>query len=216
MNGKQNTAPCNGVNMILFLILFTAWAIIHSLTATFGLKRMFRRRFGDRAYAGWYRLFYNGFSILTFMPVYWLIPSLLPDTILWQWPRPYNYLALIVQFIGLAGLLYSLWVTNIWGFLGLRQVIWYLKGSQTNTPQPKFIVHGPYALVRHPLYFFSLLLLWFNPIMMVSNFIFYLLATLYFYIGSFYEERKLAASFGDPYHTYQQRVPRLFPFIRLS
>jgi len=202
--------------MILFLILFILWALVHSVTAAFGLKRIFRKRFGDQAYAGWYRLLYNGFSILTFFPIYLLIPILMPNSILWQWSRPYHFVALAFQFTGLFGLLYSLWITDVWEFLGIRQAVWYLKGAQGTDPQPEFTTRGPYAVVRHPLYFFSLLLLWFNPIMTISSFVFYILVTLYFYIGSIYEERKLAASFGDAYHAYQQRVPRLIPFTRFS
>lgn len=200
--------------MIQFLVLFILWAVVHSLTAAFGLKRYFRKQFGEKAYAGWYRLLYNLFSVLTFLPVYLLIPILLPQTILWQWPRPYLFLAYALQLIGFVGLFYSLWLTGIWDFLGLRQMMWYLKGASREMPHAKFITRGPYQLVRHPLYFFSLLVLWFNPVMTLASFVFYLLATVYFYIGSIYEERKLAASFGDDYHAYQQRVPRLIPFIR--
>ena len=202
--------------MFLFIFLFVIWAVLHSLTAAFGLKKYFRGRFGEKAYAGWYRLLYNGFSILTFLPIYLLIPVLLPTTVLWQWPRPANFLALALQLIGLFGLLYSLWLTNIWDFLGIRQMVWYVRGAQGPRPQVRFITSGPYALVRHPLYFFSLMVLWLNTAVTVGSFVFYVAATLYFYIGSIYEERKLAASYGDAYHAYQQRVPRLFPFIRFS
>lgn len=201
--------------MIIFLLLFAGWAVVHSLTAAFGLKRFFRSRFGEQAYAGWYRLLYNTISVLTFLPIYLLIPVLMPPTILWEWTRPYTYLAYLLQIIGLIGLVYALWITDIWDFIGLRQTIWYLKGAKETIPTPQFITTGPYKLVRHPLYFFSLLILWFNPIMTTGSFLFYCAATAYFFIGSIYEERKLAASFGDEYRTYQQRVPRLLPFLKI-
>jgi protein-S-isoprenylcysteine O-methyltransferase Ste14 len=35
---------------------------------------------------------------------------------------------------------------------------------------------------------------------------------VYFYVGSFYEERKLVDKFGDEYLLYQKKVPRIFPF----
>ena len=200
--------------MILFLVLFVLWAVVHSLTAAIGLKRIFRGRFGEKAYAGWYRLLYNVISVITFLPIYLLIPVIMPQTILWEWSRPYITLAYVMQIIGLIGLLYSLWVTNVWDFLGIRQVNWYLKGGKGSAPETAFTTKGPYALVRHPLYFFSLLLLWFNPIMTIGSFVFYLVATVYFYIGSYYEEKKLAAGFGNDYRAYQQRVPRLIPFLR--
>jgi protein-S-isoprenylcysteine O-methyltransferase Ste14 len=65
--------------------------------------------------------------------------------------------------------------------------------------------------VRHPLYFFGLLFLWLTPVMTINLLTTYLLFTLYFYIGSFFEERRLRAEFGPAYRQYQQRVPRLIP-----
>ena len=197
--------------MVPFLIIFAAWAVVHSVTAAVGLKRIFRGRFGEKAYAGWYRLLYNLFSVLTFLPVYFLIPVLLPQTIIWQWTRPSAFIALFIQISAIIGLIYSLWVTDIWDFIGIRQVIWYFRGAEENTRIPNFTVNGPYAFVRHPLYFFSLLILWLNPVMTVGSLVFYLGATLYFWIGSYYEEKKLAAHFGPAYRDYQQRVPRLIP-----
>ena len=35
--------------------------------------------------------------------------------------------------------------------------------------------------------------------------------TLYFYIGSFYEEKKLVEKYGVEYKEYQKKVPRIFP-----
>jgi protein-S-isoprenylcysteine O-methyltransferase Ste14 len=175
------------------------------------LKRWFHGWFGERAYVGWYRLLFNLFAVLTFLPLYLLVPLLLPQRVLWMWSRPYSYLALAIQLLGLAGLAYSLWVTNIWDFLGIRQVVWYLRGAKGDVPQPPLTTSGPYALVRHPLYSFTLLVLWFNPVMTVGSLIFYTAVTLYFWLGSIYEERKLAAGYGDAYRAYQQRVPRLIP-----
>jgi protein-S-isoprenylcysteine O-methyltransferase Ste14 len=35
--------------------------------------------------------------------------------------------------------------------------------------------------------------------------------TLYIYIGSIFEERRLIAEFGEAYREYQRSVPRLIP-----
>ena len=64
--------------------------------------------------------------------------------------------------------------------------------------------------VRHPWYFFSLILIWtrdMNGAMLVSA----VLLTLYFVVGSHLEERKLIAFHGDVYRRYMQRVPGLIP-----
>ncbi|MCL4266241.1 MAG: hypothetical protein KJ069_23750 [Anaerolineae bacterium] len=201
-------------NILLFTLLFVSWAVLHTLAAAVGLKRLFRRWVGEAAYAGWYRLLYNLFALVTFLPIYLLIPVVLPQTVVWSWSRPYLYLASLLQLIGLAGLIYSLWLTDVWEFLGIRQVLWYMAGAKGEMPQPRFITSGPYSLVRHPLYFFTLVVLWFNPVMTVGSAVFYTAVTLYFWLGSIYEERKLAAGYGAEYQAYQRRVPRLFPIKR--
>ena len=74
---------------------------------------------------------------------------------------------------------------------------------------------GPYAYVRNPLYFGSLLLavgyglisglgLWGVGLMVALFLVFHLAAI-------FYEESFLTAKFGTPYLDYVRRVPRLLP-----
>jgi protein-S-isoprenylcysteine O-methyltransferase Ste14 len=200
--------------MVWFVLLFVGWGVLHSVLAALGLKGWFYGRFGERAYAGWYRLLYNLLALLTFLPLYLLIPVLMPVEVLWQWQRPYLYLALGMQLLGLVGLAYALWVTDVWHFLGLRQLVAYWRHAEQSVPEPHFTAVGPYALVRHPLYLFSLMVLWFNPVVTVGNFVFYLLVTAYFWLGSVYEERKLVALYGEAYVAYQRRTPRLLPGLR--
>jgi protein-S-isoprenylcysteine O-methyltransferase Ste14 len=73
---------------------------------------------------------------------------------------------------------------------------------------------GFYRWVRHPLYFFSLLFIWLTPALTINLLIVFVLFTLYFYIGSIYEEKRLLAEFGEAYRKYQEHVPRLVPFPR--
>ncbi len=200
------------MTILLFVALFILWAVLHSVIAGFGMKGWFRRQFGEKAYAGWYRFIYNSFALLSFMILYLLIPTLLPQTILWRWQEPYIYLAYGLLLIGIIGLLVSLWVTNIWDFIGIRQLLWYVRGAKSDMPIPPFTASGPYALVRHPLYFFTLLVLWAAPVMSIGSFIFYAAITLYFWIGSIYEERKLIRDYGQPYEAYIARVPRMIPY----
>jgi protein-S-isoprenylcysteine O-methyltransferase Ste14 len=91
-------------------------------------------------------------------------------------------------------------------FLGLAQII-----ARRPKDSNGLSVSGFYGWVRHPLYFFSLLFLWLTPVMTTNLLAAYLLFTLYFYLGSFLEERRLLAEFGSAYREYQQRVPRLLP-----
>lgn len=197
--------------MAQLLIIFFIWAVVHSLTAGSRFKGFFRQQFGERAYQGTYRLIYNLFSAVTLIPVFYLLAVKIPNQVLWSVPPPYQWLNLAVQILALAGLAFSLWQTDIWSFAGLRQFVRYLRGDEQPDPPARFVEGGTYALVRHPLYFFSLVYLWARPVMTLSSLALCLWVTIYFLIGSIYEERRLIREFGDEYLAYRQRVPRLLP-----
>ena len=73
------------------------------------------------------------------------------------------------------------------------------------------VVSGLYRFVRHPLYFFSIILFWLFPYMTDLLLAFFLAGTLYFLLGTIPEERKLAATFGETYEKYRQEVPWMIP-----
>ena len=37
------------------------------------------------------------------------------------------------------------------------------------------------------------------------------MVVLYFYVGTFFEERRMVETFGEEYRNYQKRVPRFLP-----
>ena len=109
----------SGFLMALFLISFVIWALLHSWTAAVGVKAWFRRRFGETAYEGLYRLLYNLFSLVTFAPVLYFSWQLLPGRIVWQVPLPWSLLLLVVQLMGIVGLIVSLLQTDVLAFIGV-------------------------------------------------------------------------------------------------
>jgi protein-S-isoprenylcysteine O-methyltransferase Ste14 len=202
--------------MLWFLISFVIWAFVHSITAASSTKRTFRNRFGERAYQGLYRLLYNLFSLLSFLPVLYALWTQIPQVTLWIIPYPWRYITMGMQLLALLGLALSLLQTDVWAFIGLRQALRYVQGSADPEVPDQLVVTGTYRWVRHPLYSFSLLFIWLNPAMTLGSLLFNVLATLYFWIGSIYEERRLVRAFGQTYEEYQQTVPRLFPLRRQS
>ena len=44
---------------------------------------------------------------------------------------------------------------------------------------------------------------------------FNILVTVYFIVGSRFEEQKLLQAYGDEYRDYQQRTPSLMPFANI-
>ena len=76
---------------------------------------------------------------------------------------------------------------------------------------PKFSVKGLYAYLRHPMYFLFILALWICPQMTFTRLEFVILATLYFVIGTYHEERNLKSKLGEIYIEYIKNVPMWFP-----
>ena len=105
-----------------------------------------------------------------------------------------------------------------WGFralgsfdaFGLSPILNNLRGKEP--PPMPFIVRGPYVWVRHPLYFFSLLLIWSCPDLSLDRLLYNVLWSTWIIVGSVLEERDLVADFGEPYRDYQRKVPMLIPW----
>ncbi len=77
---------------------------------------------------------------------------------------------------------------------------------------PHLVVRGPYLWVRHPLYFFMLVLFWATPFLSSDRLVFNVLWTFWIVLGSYLEERNLVAEFGESYRHYQDTVPILLPW----
>jgi protein-S-isoprenylcysteine O-methyltransferase Ste14 len=94
-------------------------------------------------------------------------------------------------------------------FLGTGSILANIKGIKKE-PMP-FFVAGPYRWVRHPLYLFTLLMIWFCPDVSIDRLLFNTLVTGWILGAIWLEERDLVDAFGENYQDYQQKVPPLFP-----
>jgi protein-S-isoprenylcysteine O-methyltransferase Ste14 len=192
--------------MSIFIILFAMalWGVVHSITASHLAKDVFHATFGT----GWmrfYRLGYNAFSVLTFAPILYLAWTL-PNQPLYDVPAPWSYLMVGGQALSLLLLFAAFLQTDVLSFVGLSQL--FGTGEQAQGP---LVTRGLYRAVRHPLYTFSMLLLWLSPSVSQNSFALYLGVTLYFIIGAYFEERKLLRDFGEAYAEYKRRTPMLIP-----
>lgn len=199
--------------MVLILLATLLFALSHSLLAGKHSRSFFRQRFGDRAYHGLYRLIYNAIAFFTLGPIL-LYVYLRGGPVIWIAPQPLEPIMIGVQVIGLVGCAVSLVQIDLGEFTGISQFVTFLKGENLPLPAGKLQTSGLYALVRHPLYLFSLLIIWPVTAMTELLFAFNIVATLYFVLGSLYEERRMIGIYGDDYHHYRQQVPWLVPFVR--
>jgi protein-S-isoprenylcysteine O-methyltransferase Ste14 len=114
-----------------------------------------------------------------------------------------------VFYLSCAGIVWGLWSLDKFDAFGLDSLRNPVHGA--TAAQTRLLVRGPYRWVRHPLYFFCLLMIWFCPDLTADRLLFNILWTGWIVVGTVLEERDLAESFGGEYRSYQRQVPMLLP-----
>ena len=197
-------------DVIFIVILFAIFGYTHSLLASLKIKIWFRKTLGDLI--AFYRLFYNLVGLLSVYLIYELSPK--PHIIIYDLPNPYDLIILIPQLLSLTGVFWAFQYICFKEFLGLDQIKRFFEKRYTTELDEEFTlrIEGPYRYSRHPVYFFSITFLLFRPVMDLFYLTFFICIVAYFYIGSYYEEKKLVRQFGEIYENYKKEVPAIFPF----
>ena len=198
------------LDVLIIIILFSIFGYVHSLLASIKIKIWIRKVFGDLI--AFYRLLYNLFTFFSLYLIYQYSPK--PHIMIYDLPNPYDLIVLIPQFLSLAGVFWSFKYICLKEFLGLDQIKRFIEKRYTTELDEEFTlrIEGPYKYSRHPVYFFSITFLLFRPVMDLFYLTFFICIVVYFYIGSYYEEKKLVRQFGEVYEQYRKKVPRIFPF----
>lgn len=97
-------------------------------------------------------------------------------------------------------------------FFGIRQILNFGKEIKVN-PDDSIKKNGLLGIVRHPMYLALLIFLW-STISTVMDLYINALLTVYVFIGTYLEEKKLVREFGNTYVKYQHEVPMLLPFTK--
>jgi protein-S-isoprenylcysteine O-methyltransferase Ste14 len=181
------------------------YGALHSALASHTAKDLVRTRLGASATRA-YRLLFNILAGVTLLPVMAVV-AFNPGSALYRVAWPWAGVLLLGQATAVVLLLLGLRQTDVWHFLGLRQLG---AGSRAS----RLVVSGLYQWVRHPLYTAGLILLWLTPIMTSSLLAFNVGMTIYIWVGSRFEERRLEREFGQAYRDYRQHVPALIPLPR--
>lgn len=188
---------------MFWLILFIlAWGVVHSWLASLGVKDAVCRHLGDAA-SRLYRLAYNGFSALSLAPILLLMRAV-PDHLLYTIRPSWLYLTVAVQAAAGLCLAAAILQTDALAFIGLRQLAGLSERSE-------LVTSGFYRYLRHPMYFFGLVILWLIPQMTVNLLVVSAAFTLYLLVGAWFEERKLLRVYGSAYEAYKARTPMMIP-----
>lgn len=189
----------NAAVVALYLIGF---ASLHSLLASLWVKRWAKRTFGE-AVMRWYRLIFTLVAAATLLPLIYLF-YLFPGEVLYSVPSPWLWMMIALQAAAALAFAKTFLAMEPLRFLGVLP----------DDGEGELIVRGIYCRTRNPLFLFALIFLWLTPVMTDNLLPLYIIATVYFYLGSIHEERMLAEEFGEGYLDYKRQVPRLIPRLR--
>lgn len=183
------------------------YGLLHSFLASVWLKSACQRLIGQSAYTRYYRFFFSVTGGITFIPSLLLV-LLLPDQHIYSIPSPWIYLTLFLQGVAVIAAVLTISHTGAMTFLGLTQML-----NPAAAPE-RLVTDGLYRYIRHPLYTLALLIIWLTPVLTWNILALNLGISAYLWVGSIFEERKLARQFGPAYESYKQRTPRLLPKIK--
>ncbi|TNF34353.1 MAG: isoprenylcysteine carboxylmethyltransferase family protein [Gammaproteobacteria bacterium] len=199
-------APVLNTDHIVLALLAIVWCAMHSWLISISVTQYLKQHLGS--HYRFYRLFFNGFALISFAAVIVYRYAIRGDIIFdWQgWLRLFQIIMII---LGVVLFFAGAQKYDARRFLGLAQ----LKENQSRqglTESGALDTSGILRVVRHPWYAALLLLIWAMPLD-IAGLVLNLVFTGYLLMGARLEERKLVHEFGDAYRHYQQQVSMLLP-----
>jgi protein-S-isoprenylcysteine O-methyltransferase Ste14 len=157
----------------------------------------------------YYRLFYNGFSVITLIPVVLYGHSIRTEA-LFTWGGPFRVLQILLLLLSILLFVLGARHYDALQFFGIRQIRQF-NSCAVLTENCEMDTGGILDIMRHPWYVGGMLIIWARDLdlaAMVTSTI----LTGYFVIGTLLEERKLRIELGDTYREYQKEVSMFFPY----
>jgi len=188
----------------LYAILWLSFGFVHSMLTSASIKRILNPLFG-RAY----RLSYNLFSTLHIGFVIIGGQLLLTENLTpFNLGSEFDVLITVCRWIGIAIILAALTQYDLGLFSGLTQL--WRDSDSTDDDEPLHL-SGMHRYVRHPIYLGAYLYLW-GGVVDEFGLQTALWGSAYLLIGTWFEERKLIAQYGNSYVEYRDKVPAVLPF----
>ncbi|MAF96338.1 MAG: protein-S-isoprenylcysteine methyltransferase [Rhodospirillaceae bacterium] len=189
----------------IYGLAWLSFGVVHSVLAGAGAKRRL-----DSLFGAYYRLAYNLWAGLHIAAVWALGRALVGDRASFAPTAAVENALVGVYVLGWVVLVMALREYDLGRFSGLAQIRAHGKGNTLSEDEP-LIISGLHRFVRHPLYLGAYLILWGGA---TGDFG---LATAvwgsaYLFIGTYSEERKLLALYGDEFRDYKDRIPAVIPW----
>ena len=190
---------------LLYALLWLTFGLGHSALADARIKARLKPFFR----AG-YRLAYNLFALAHVALIVGVGWWLLGDGEAFARPESLRALQWGATVIGAVVLVAALFGYDLGRFAGTAQLRASAQGKFLDDEEPLHLSRF-HRYVRHPLYSGAFLLLW-GRVADEFTLATALWASLYLWIGSRFEEKRLLARFGEPYARYRSIVPAFFPW----
>ena len=157
------------------------------------------------------RLAYNIFSLASLVILLWWWHRL-PTRTLFTWPGTWFWLQVAGLTAAVLLLLAGMRVYDNRHFLGLAQI--RTRQGMDRPPSPRLQARGVLLHMRHPYYSAALLVMIFGSAVTEVNLVWRAVFSVYVVVGTWLEERKLLAEFGQEYRSYCQQVPMFWPRLK--
>ena len=184
-----------GIAVLTNLLLFTVFALHHSVFARTGMKQLVKSWAPPALERAIYSLVA---SVLFALVCGWWRP--VAGTV-WQLDGVWRWLGYAVQAAGIIVTIIGARALDVLDLAGVRQVI-----GATRPFRAALKTDGVYGLVRHPVYFGWTLLVFGAPDMTATRLVFAVISTFYLIAAIPFEERSLIETFGPDYASYQKKV----------
>lgn len=197
-----------GLSIRNALLIDALLSIIYFLQHSIVIRKEFKKWLGKFMSDVFHNAFYGITSIITLMLVliFWQkTPAVIARA------EGIVFLLICASFcFCVAGLLWGILSLRSFDALGVKPLMFYISNKQERPQQ--VVAKGPYRWVRHPLYFFLIILIWSYPVLTPDRLLFNVMWSIWIVIGTYLEDRDLHREFGIQYSTYSSQVPMLIPY----
>ena len=191
---------------LLLSILWILWCAVHSGMISITVTTFLKTKLGT--HYRYYRFFFNITALITLLPLV-LFSHALQSTPFFVWNGSLRIIQILLLTIAVVLFLVGSRHYDAFQFLGLPPNAGK-KPHSVLTGSGRLNTRGILGMVRHPWYAGALVLIWARHLD-ISAMIVNIILTVYIFIGTFLEEKKLLQEFGDGYRAYQAQVSPFFP-----
>lgn len=197
---------------LIIALLWAGYCALHSYLISTGFTNLMNRLL--KKYYAFFRLFYFLISLVLLIPLINYTGKLDNNVIIVYG----QYLDILRKVLTYGSLLMFFWAFFIdydsLSFFGIRQILNFGKTQETKS-SCEIKKRGLLGIMRHPMYLALIIYLWCQTTK-IADIVVNVVLTVYVFIGTILEEKKLVLEFGETYIRYQKEVPMIIPFTKVK